>query len=206
MKVIRIQDIRKHFQVLETNVAYEQPSDHIQQYLACIQTWNCKIRYRNRITAQNIYIPTKCRMYINDRNITNTKWQTLMEWVSFNAVGYSGNQPLRMVKYQWQTEGIKFIIITKQTCTEPSRLWKSLSNCHGMLWSPQYSHQKQHEIVAASPYCLNFCTKQNQKHASLSSITSSLMYVYPLYCMFHSVCLPSYHMFHNAVCPLLLVP
>jgi hypothetical protein len=129
-------------------------------------------------------------------------------WNEYQSMqlGYSGNQPLRMVKYHWQTEGIKFIIITKQTFTKPNRLWKSLSNCHGMLWSPQYSHQRQHEIVAASPYCLSFCTKQNQKHASLSSITSSLMYVYPLYCMFHSVCLPSSHMFHDAVCPLPLVP
>jgi len=75
-----------------------------------------------------MYPPTKCRMYVDDRNISNTKWQnksqndkTLMERVPVNAAGYSRNQPLRMVKYHWQTEGIKFIIITKQTFTEPSR-------------------------------------------------------------------------------------
>lgn len=119
-----------------------------------------------------------------------------MEWVSVNAVGYSGNQQLRMVKYHWQTEGIKFIIITKQIFTEPSQdvtLEVSIKLAWHDLVSPLFS-PKTAWNCCTSPYCFSPCTKRNQKQTSVSSITSFLMYVYPLYCMFHNVCLPFYHM------------
>jgi hypothetical protein len=66
-------------------------------------------------------------MYVDERNISNIKWQntsqngkTLIEWGSVNAVGYSVNQPLRMEQYHWQTEGIDFTN-NKTDQTEPSR-------------------------------------------------------------------------------------
>jgi hypothetical protein len=95
----------------------------------------------------------------------------------------------------------QFLSITKQTKLNQTEMgsFKSPSNCHGMLWSAHYSHYRQYEIFAASPYCLNPCTKGNQKHVSMSSVTSSLMYVYTL---LHAPQYMSTHLPHVPQCSL----